>query len=230
MIEIDPTRDDFFKAIVEARARIKKDSRLSVEERNALGYFLKILANAGSYGLFVEVNPTPAGTDPKTGKPARAQLRVFSGEQVFEQTAPVVEESGLWYCPVFAALITAGGRLLLALLERMVADAGGNHLMCDTDSMAIVASENGGVVPCVGGEHRLPDGREAIKSLSFADVRGFVARFEELNPYDRNAVTEPILKIEKVNFSPDGNQRELWGYAIAAKRYALFTKEGDCEI
>jgi len=101
--------------------------------------------------------------------------------------------------------------------------------MCDTDSMAIVASRNGGLVPCIGGEHHL-DGQEAIHALSFADVRKFVDQFELLNPYDRDAVTEPILKIEKVNYDADGNQREVWGYAIAAKRYSLFTKEGDCEI
>ena len=33
---------------------------------------------------------------------------------------------------------------------------------------------------------------------------------------------EPILKVEKVNFGLDGKQRELYGYAIAAKRYCLF--------
>ncbi len=32
-----------------------------------------------------------------------------------------------------------------------------------------------------------------------------------------------ILKIEAVNFSPDGAQRPLHAYVIAAKRYALFT-------
>ena len=230
MIEIDPSRDDFFKAIIEARARVRKDLSLPASEREALAYFLKILANSGSYGLFVEINPMPVGTDEKTGKPARARLRVFSGNQDFEQTSAIVEESGVWYCPVFAALITAAGRLLLALLERMVTDAGGNFLLCDTDSVAVVASENGGLIPCVGGSYRLPDGREAIKALTFAEVREFVADFEKLNPYDRNAVTEPILKIEKVNFDPGGKQREVWGYAIAAKRYVLFTREEDREI
>jgi hypothetical protein len=112
----------------------------------------------------------------------------------------------------------------------MVTEAGGNYLMCDTDSMAIVASEGGGMASCAGGEHRLADGSEAIRVLSFAEVRRFVEKFEELNPYDRNAVTDPILKIEKVNLNPDGTQRAVWGYAIAAKRYALFTREEDCEI
>ena len=111
MVEIDPTRVDFFKAVIEARARVRKDSHLSAAERDALAYFLKILANAGSYGLFVEVNPAKLGSDAKTGKPARTKLHVYSGEQVFEQTSPMIEELGRWYFPLFAALITAGGRL-----------------------------------------------------------------------------------------------------------------------
>lgn len=230
MIEIDPRKDDFFRGIVEARARVRKDLTQSMAEREALAYFLKILASAGSYGLFVEVNPTRVGTDPKTGKPARASLRVFCGERVFEQTSPVVEDAGFWYCPIFAALITAAGRLLLTLVERLVTDAGGTFLLCDTDSMAVVASKDGGLVRCAGGDHPLPDGTEAIRALSWADVDGFVCQIDQLNPYNRNDVTDPILKIEKMNFNPDGTQREVWGYAIAAKRYALFTKDEDGAI
>lgn len=234
MIEIDPRRDDFFKRVIEARAQVRQDSRLPEGEREALHYFLKILANAGSYGLFVEVNPERVGTDEKTGRPARAKLRVFSGEQVFDQTAEMIENSGPWYCPLFAALITAGGRLLLALLERTVTDEGGNYLLCDTDSMAIVASETGAIVPCVGGDIWLPDDPEgedeAIQALSWADVRRIVTQFDRLNPYDRNTVRDPILKIEKVNFGPDGKQREICGYAIAAKRYALFSQKADGDI
>jgi len=220
MVEVDPKTDDFFKKIIESRARIKEDQSIPKSERDALSYFLKTLANAGSYGLFVEVNPE------RLGKGERQKVQVFSGETQFPTTSPIVEPPGPWYCPVFAALITAAGRLLLALLERLVADEGGTYLLCDTDSMAIVASQSGGLVPCVGGPHRLPDGREAINALPWADVQGIVKKFEKLNPYDRDAVPGSILKIEDVNYS-NGTQRELHGYAIAAKRYALFTRASD---
>jgi hypothetical protein len=113
------------------------------------------------------------------------------------------------------------------MLERILADAGGDYLLCDTDSMAVVASESGGLVPCVGGPHRLPDGREAIKAISWEEVRGIVAQFDRLNPYDRQAVKSSILKIEDVNFGPEGKQQQLHGFAIAAKRYALFKQTGD---
>lgn len=227
MVEIDPRYDDFFKLVIEARARVKTDRSLPETDREALGYFLKILASAGSYGLFVEVNPERVGTDRKTGKPARAKIRVSSGEQVFEQTSPAIEAPGPWYFPLFASLITAGGRLLLALLERTVTDAGGSYLLCDTDSMAIVASGDGGLVQCVGGANKFSDGREAVKALSWAEVEKIVIQFERLNPYDRDAVKEPILKVEKVNFGLDGKRRGLFGYAIAAKRYSIFIKETD---
>ncbi len=227
MVDIDPRKDDFFKALIEARARVKRDEHLPKDEREALSYFLKILANAGSYGLFVEVNPERVGIDAKTGKPARAKLRVFAGERVFETTSEVVERPGPWYFPPFAALITAAGRLLLTLLERTVTDASGTYLLCDTDSMGIIASEHGELVPCVGGRHCLSDGRDAVKALSWADEESVVASFEQLNPYDRTVVCSSILKVENVNFSSDGKQRQLYGYAIAAKRYALFTRTAD---
>ena len=212
MVEVDPATDDFFKIVIESKERAKLDKSLSADEREDLSYFLKILANAGSYGLFVEVNPEPLA------KGEREQLKVFSGETVFSTTASVIEKPGPWYCPPIAALITAAGRLLLALLERSVRDRGGAYLLCDTDSMTIVASESGGPVCCV------TDGTDAMKAISWKDVDAIVGDFEKLNPYDRSAVRGSILKIEDVNYR-DGAQRELLGYSVSAKRYALFTRD-----
>ena len=50
--------------------------------------------------------------------------------------------------PPLASLITGGSHLLLALLERLVTDRGGTYAMEDTDSIAIVASKEGGLVAC----------------------------------------------------------------------------------
>jgi hypothetical protein len=55
------------------------------------------------------------------------------------------------YCfPPLAALIAGAARLMLALPERSATDLGGTYAMCDTDSMAIVATETGGLKPCPG--------------------------------------------------------------------------------
>jgi hypothetical protein len=209
---IDPYRDDFFRKVIEERKRKGKG--------DPLHYFLKILANAGCYGIYAEVNRQ------QTGKNDLKTVHIFSGDERRTRRSLTVEQPGPWYFPP-VSLITAAGRLLLAMLERMVTDAGGTYLMCDTDSMAIVATEHGGLVPCKGGPHRMPDGAEAIKALSWKEVRWIVGAFQKLNPYDPAIVPGSILNIvEDINFDSSGRQRPVYGYGISAKRYALYTRDG----
>lgn len=110
---------------------------------------------------------------------------------------------------------------MLAMLERCITDRGGTYALCDTDSMAPVATEHGGLVPCAGGTERLPDGTLVIRALSWADVDAIVERFDALKPYDADAVPGHVLEVEKENFGVDGRQ-QLWSYGISAKRYALY--------
>jgi len=49
MVEIDPVKDDFYRKVIEQRISHKAENK-------GLADFLKVLANSGSYGLFVEVN------------------------------------------------------------------------------------------------------------------------------------------------------------------------------
>jgi len=107
-----------------------------------------------------------------------------------------------------------------------VTDAGGTYLMCDTDSMAIVSSEKGGLVRCQGDTHRMSDGADAIKALPWRQVRQIVDRFKNLNPYDPNIVPGSVLNIvEELNYDADGCQRQLYGYGISAKRYGLYARD-----
>jgi hypothetical protein len=122
---IDGNKHSFFKHVIEQRA-----AHESIPE---LYYWLKILANSGSYGLFVELNPNDSDA---------TKLKVFSGEESFETISDVVEKPGDWFAPHIASLITSGGRLLLGMLEKCIADAGGTYLFCDTDSAAIVSAEH----------------------------------------------------------------------------------------
>jgi hypothetical protein len=216
---IDPYRDDFFRKVIEERKGKQK--------ADPLYYFLKILANAGCYGIYAEVNKL------QVGKNKAKKIGIFSGELSGTERTCVMEVPGPWYFPPVASLITAGGRLLLAMLERMVADAGGTYLMCDTDSMAIVSSEKGGIVACGGAAQRIPDGAEAIKALPWKRVRQIVDRFKSLNPYDPRIVPGSVLNIvEELNYDPDGRQRQLYGYGISAKRYGLYSRDesGFCLI
>jgi hypothetical protein len=214
MVVINPKSDDFFCHVIEQKTAQKSKNR-------SVSNFLKTLANSGSYGLFVEVN------EQKTGEPVN--VKIFSGEISGKKTDSFVEKPGPWYFPPLASLITAGGRLLLAMLEKCVVQASGSYLFCDTDSLCIISSEDEGLVPCPGGNHKLEDGHEAVKALSWKEVDEIAERFTALNPYNRSLVKE-ILKIEDINFvdSDPGKPRlQLFGYAISAKRYALYVQKGN---
>ena len=92
--------------------------------------------------------------------------------------------------------------------------------------MAVVATEHGGLVPCPGGQLRMPDGGSAVWALSWKEIYEIVSRFVKLNPYTDKA--RPILKIERDNYDPDtGKQRQVFCLAIASKRYALFLRNED---
>jgi hypothetical protein len=207
MVKVDANKNSFFKHVIE--------QRVAHELNPALHYWLKILANSGSYGLFVELNPNESDA---------TKLKVFSGEESFETTSDVIEEAGKWFAPHIASLITSGGRLLLGMLEKCIAEAGGTFLFCDTDSAAIVSTKHRRQIA-------MPGDAEPITALSWAEVQRIVGRFESLNPYDRKLVPGSILKVHKLNWDRNKQRRQLFGYSIAAKRYALYTKtQNDIEI
>jgi hypothetical protein len=201
-ISVDPRKEDFFTRVIEYRKQNKADDRLQ--------YFLKILANSTSYGTYLELNPVKI--DPSN----RPKISVHSGDHEFTQPAPeTIEQPGSFYFPLLGASITSGGRLLLAMIERCVRDAGGTYLCCDTDALTIVASRTGGMVA-------MPNGGTPIKALSWREVEQIAHRFDSLSPYNRKIVPH-LLRLTDENFDKNGAQRQLFGLSIAAKRYALYT-------
>jgi len=205
-----PEFDDFFRAIIEERKKLP--------EGHPHNLLLKIIANS-LYGIFAELNKN------EYGKNAAKKLDVFSGEHKFSQSTHVVERPGHWQFPPAAALITAGGRLILAIVEWLVTQRGGSYLLTDTDSMLIVASENGGPAPC-----SCCDGKQFINALTWKQVEDICALLNGLNPYDRNTV-EDILKIEKCNRDQNGKHQQLYGLAVSAKRYVVYRRnEHNLEI
>src|SRR5450755_225644 len=70
---INPSRDDFFRKVIEERKGKQKS--------DPLYYFLKILANAGCYGIYAEVNKH------QTGRNDAKQIGVFSGEASLTERA-----------------------------------------------------------------------------------------------------------------------------------------------
>ena len=140
------------------------------------------MANAG-YGIFIETTPKRVSR--------AAKVKVFSGEQHFKTKSKIIEDKGTFYCPVIASLITAGGRLLLAILEREVRKAAGMYLFCDTDSMAILAARKSRKVRLTAPEN---DTQQVVAALSWNSVKKIVNKLKNLNPY---GFPGSILKVEK---------------------------------
>lgn len=209
-IEVDPRHQDFFKVVIEERKRLSKRPDLSKTERERLDKALKVLANAASYGIYAEMNRQESDSE------VNVTCHGIDAEP-FACRVVHPEVPGEYCFPPLASLITGAARLMLALLEHCVTELGGTYAMEDTDSMAIVATAQGGTISCQG---------KAIKALSWKQVEGISRRFAALSPYDRNAVPGSILKIEDDNFDPKtGSQRQLFCLAISAKRYVLFLRD-----
>ncbi|MHB8217803.1 MAG: hypothetical protein ACYDDS_17150 [Candidatus Sulfotelmatobacter sp.] len=176
---------------------------------------LKVLANATSYGIYAEMHRQESD---------RKQTVTCHGidAEPFRCRVAHPDVPGEYCFSPIASLITGAARLTLAVLEYSVTNLGGTHAMEDTDSMAIVATEHGGMIPCVGGKNGV------IKALSWKQVENISKQFDALNPYDCDAVPTSILKLEDDNYDdPETrkHQRQLYCLAISAKRYALFLRD-----
>ena len=69
--------------------------------------------------------------------------------------------------------------------------------------------------------------------MSWSETQKIVNKFTSLNPYNRKAVKGSILNLVDANYidsDPTKQQRQLYGYSIAAKRYALYEKKGKSEL
>jgi hypothetical protein len=162
--KVDPATDDFFKRIIELRQSIKKQlkSVTGIEHKmlDAEQHALKIAANSTNYGIFVETNIKEAAK--------QRRVRVHSAVHGPFESEPThkLEQPGTFFHPLLATLITGAARLMLALTERRVLDAGLRSAFCDTDSMAIAR----------------PAG--VSEKVFYQRVDAIVEWFTALNPYD----------------------------------------------
>jgi hypothetical protein len=211
---VDPTNDDVVQRFVELRTTIRQMAEQNAnatgamaEQLSATAAGLKITMNS-IYGMAVERNIT------NRSKPAPVALHPPDGTThcLFQTN---VEESGRYFHPLLATFISAGGRLLLALAVRLVADIGGTYVMCDTDSLFIAATTDG------SPGSRAPN----VPTASIHDVlEGVIRPFERLNPYDRTVVEGSILELKGVSIDPTTQRPQLvFCFAVASKRYALYT-------
>jgi hypothetical protein len=202
---IDPAKDDFYRRLIIHRNSLKAEAGTSKGARKAQldsdEQAVKILANATSYGIFVELNVEDYAT-------AKPMVGFSASETPFKFKSKKFEKPGSYFHPLLGALITGAARLMLALAERQVLGQGLDWAFCDTDSMAIANVD------------KLPLEEFKMRALRVHEW------FKDLNPYGEK---RSILQLEKVNFPPNKRDdlKDLdppYCLAISAKRYVLFNK------
>jgi DNA polymerase elongation subunit (family B) len=231
-IDLTQRNIDIFKRILEMRDEIKVErdklpkGSPEYNRLDAMQLALKLIANSTAYGIFVQMDtderskPTKVsilhGTEEKTII-ARQRARTDDGSK--ETSSIKVEKPGSWFAP-WGPLITAGGRMLIAMAETLARHEGRAHGgipygMCDTDSMAFVRPFD----------------------MPRAEFRAAVERvgdyFQRINPYAPvNGKEAEVFATEDINyaFSNEAGRfkiikpkqmKALYILSISAKRYAM---------
>jgi hypothetical protein len=117
-------KDDFIRTLIEERMRVKKSKRA---DKDQIQLILKIIANATSYGIYIEENAESLARE--------AEVDVYSVDKFTCKTIKI-EKNGLYFNPIIATLITGSARLILAMAEK-IADEKGYLAYCDTDSIFV---------------------------------------------------------------------------------------------
>ncbi|ABE51539.1 DNA polymerase [Methanococcoides burtonii] len=131
-IDVDPTKDNLVQVLVEERQNLKiqmksidKD-KSEYQQLESRAQAIKILVNAMSYGIFIELNPEDNKTD----------IQVY-GLDDFNTSENRFEKAGNYFHPLLAVMITAGSKLFLAMAEAKVKELGSVHAYMDTDSIFV---------------------------------------------------------------------------------------------
>jgi DNA polymerase elongation subunit (family B) len=119
---VDPQKDDLYKRVIDLRSEVKehlKEARRTGDESGVVRLdaeqkALKLLANATSFGIFVELNVS--------SQAVVQELVCHGGEDEFDVRVRNVEEPGRYFHPLLATLITGAARLMLAMAERLAED------------------------------------------------------------------------------------------------------------
>ncbi|HLJ58373.1 MAG TPA: hypothetical protein VKZ50_01430 [bacterium] len=179
---------------------------------------LKATAEPLGYGVYAEV-----GDYGTTGEP----VQVWSGGLPMRARSLHGERPGPYLNPFVAPFPPAACRLVMALMEAAIRALGGTWATSDTDSFAVVATETGGLIPCPGGAHQLPDGAAAVRALSYADVDALRARFDTLAPCGG-----PFWKVEPENVPhPEATRdRALYALVPGPKRFVFANLADDGRV
>ncbi|MGP6220499.1 hypothetical protein [Caldiplasma sukawensis] len=116
--------EDFIRKVIEERIKVKKSNH---SHKDQIQLILKIIANATSYGIYIEENTRSLDT--------AQDVEVNSVDQ-FTSRVKKIEDNGKYFNPVMASLITGSAHLILAMAES-IAIKNGYITYMDTDSIFV---------------------------------------------------------------------------------------------
>ena len=122
-ITISPD-EDFIRRVIEERIKVKRSNR---SDKDQIQLILKIIANATSYGIYIEEN-TRTLDNPN-------DVDVYSLNH-FTSRVNKIGDTGRYFNPIMATLITGSARLILAMAES-IAVKNGYIAYMDTDSIFV---------------------------------------------------------------------------------------------
>jgi hypothetical protein len=196
----DPRKDQLFKILVEEGERLNRGeghyADIPEPVRAAILPGVKAIGNIAAFGDLIETREGDLLPN------RREEVTLLSDAEPLRAAVAHPEDPGPCACPPIAGLVTAGGRLLLAMVHRLVTDRGGIVAACDTDGAHIVATPEGGkiYIEMRGANFHEGGAAQPVRALSWAEVEEIAARFEALNPFDRTLLPGSPLRVHRVNF------------------------------
>ena len=193
-VRFDPYADDWWAACQRARASLGQ---------SPMATGMKTIGNGTAYGDWIRLDQQPQAGFVALQRPdGRTERRRVDRP----------EDPGPWAFPPFASAVTAGGRLLMAALERLLANDGGLFASANTDSVTVLSTRDGGLVTCPGGLEQLDDGSPAARAISWAALDAIREQFSHLNVE---------LRLTAENFD-EGERRQLQAVGVAGSRVILY--------
>jgi hypothetical protein len=193
-VRFDPYVDDWWAACQRARSALG-DSPMATG--------MKTIGNGTAYGDWIRLDQQV-----QAGFVALQRLDGRTERRRVDRP----EDPGPWAFPPFASAVTAGGRLLMAALERLLADDRGLFASANTDSATVLSTRDGGLVSCPGGAEQLDDGSAAVRAISWAALDAIRERFSPLGVE---------LRLTPENFGGT-ERRQLHAVGVAGSRVILY--------
>lgn len=199
--KIDLNTDDLFTSVINLRSKVRNDAKKAIPDSDEYSFLdglqmaLKLLANSTSYGVLLEVIPDELEKEQKGTVYADRTIPVYAAR---------LEKTGKYFAGAVGSLIPAGGRLLLAMAERMALNHGIGMGMNDTDSAIFIK----------------PDAM--TQDAFYKHIKNITSAFDKLTPYKTGGA---LFELEDSNFDKDGNITPLYFFGVSTKRYAIFNHQ-----